>query len=87
MQFYLIERWLKPAPDTKYNRMQNEQIKVRANKRLNDFPELQVGYPERNDVSNPNLEMERIHVDLETMGISKKSAAEISRELKRANVS
>ena len=66
--------------------MQNEQIKVRRNTRLNDFPELQVGYPERNDVSNPNLEMERIHVDLETMGISKKSAAEISREIRGANV-
>jgi hypothetical protein len=66
--------------------MQNKQIKVRPNRRLNDFPELQVGYPERNDVSNPNLEMERIHVDLETMGISKKSAAEIAQEIKGANM-
>lgn len=37
------------------------------NRKLNDFPELQIGYPERNDVCNPNLEMERIHVDLENM--------------------
>jgi hypothetical protein len=37
------------------------------NRKVNDFPELQIGYPERNDVCNPNLEMERIHVDLENM--------------------
>jgi hypothetical protein len=65
--------------------MQNEQINIRRN-RLNDFPELQVGYPERNDVTNPNIEMERIHVDLQTMGISKKSASEIAREMRRADV-
>lgn len=66
--------------------MQNEQLNNRRNKRLKDFPELQVGYPERNDVSNPNIEMERIHVDFETMGISKKSAAEITRELRGADL-
>ena len=66
--------------------MQNEQTNMRRKKRLNDFPEFQVGYPERNDVSNPNTEMERIHVDFETMGISKKSAAEIVREMRGANV-
>lgn len=66
--------------------MQNEQPNIRRNKRLNDFPELQVGYPERNDVSNPNIEMERIHVDLETMGISKKSAAEIAREMRGLDI-
>jgi hypothetical protein len=37
------------------------------NRKVNDFPELQIGYPERNDVCNPNWEMERIHVDLENM--------------------
>lgn len=66
--------------------MQNEQPNIRRNKRLNDFPELQVGYPERNDVSNPNIEMERIHVDFETMGISKKSAAEIAREMRGLDI-
>lgn len=66
--------------------MQNEQVNMKRSRRLNDFPELQVGFPERNDVSNPNLEMERYHVDLETLGISKKSAAELVREMKRSNV-
>ena len=45
--------------------------------RPNDFPELQVGFPERNDVANPNIEMERIDVDLQTLGISKKTAEEM----------
>ena len=66
--------------------MQNEQVNMKRSRRLNDFPELQVGFPERNDVSNPNLEMERYHVDLETLGISKKSAAELVREMRRSNV-
>ena len=66
--------------------MQNEQVNIRRNSRLNDFPELQVGYPERNDVSNPNIEMERIHVDFTTLGISKKSAAEIAREMRGLDV-
>ena len=65
--------------------MQNGQVKVNRT-RLNDFPEHQVGYPERNDVSNPHHEMERIHVDLETLGLSKKSAAEITRELREKKV-
>ena len=67
-------------------RMQKEKVNIRRNRRVNDFPELQVGYPERNDVSNPNIDMERIHVDLETMGISKKSAAEIAREIRGTDV-
>ncbi|MEX2235202.1 MAG: hypothetical protein WD824_23770 [Cyclobacteriaceae bacterium] len=62
--------------------MQNDKINIKRNKRRNDFPELHVGFPERNDVSNPNMEMERIHVDFETLGISKKSAAEITREIR-----
>lgn len=67
--------------------MQNDNVKVNRNRRPNDFPELQVGFPERNDVSNPYTEMERIHVDLETMGTSKKSAAELAREIRGINVS
>lgn len=66
--------------------MQNNNVNIKRNKRRNDFPELQVGYPERNDVSNPNMEMERIHVDLETMGISRKSASELAREIRGTNV-
>lgn len=66
--------------------MQNEHVNMKRSRRLNDFPELQVGFPERNDVSNPNLEMERYHVDLETLGISKKSAAELVREMRKSNV-
>jgi hypothetical protein len=66
--------------------MQNENVDIGRKTRVNDFPELQVGYPERNDVSNPNIEMERIHVDLETMGISKKSAAELAKEMRGANL-
>jgi hypothetical protein len=65
--------------------MQNTDSSLRRN-RLNDFPELQVGFPERNDASNPNIEMERIHVDFETLGISKKSAAEIMREIRGTSV-
>ena len=66
--------------------MQNNNVNIKRNKRRNDFPELQVGYPERNDVSNPNMEMERIHVDFETLGISKKSASELAREIRGAKV-
>ena len=58
-----------------------KEVTSRRNNRVRDFPEHQVGFPERNDVSNPNIEMERIHIDLETMGMSKKSADAISREI------
>lgn len=62
-----------------------KEVMSRRNNRVHDFPERQVGFPERNDVSNPNIEMERIHVDLETMGMSKKSAEAISREIMGTN--
>ena len=42
--------------------------------RPNDFPELQIGYPERNDVRDPNAEMERIHVDLESFELKRTTA-------------
>jgi hypothetical protein len=45
---------------------------------LRDYPELQVGFPERNDATTPNNEMERIHVDLETMEISRKKETEVT---------
>jgi hypothetical protein len=54
-------------------------------KRTNDFPELQVGYPERNDVRNPNDEMERIHVNLDNFELSRKRAGEVTLELRDQN--
>jgi hypothetical protein len=57
------------------------------NSRRYDFPELQVGFPERNDVESPSLDMERIHVDFSTLNISRKNGRELTREIKSANVS
>jgi hypothetical protein len=56
-------------------------IERKRERRLNDFPELQVGFPERNDVANPIDEMERIHVDLKTLNISRKNSQELTREI------
>jgi hypothetical protein len=47
---------------------------------LRDYPESQVGFPERNDVTCP-VDTERIHVDLDTFDISRKSSTEVHREL------
>ncbi len=52
-------------------------------RRPNDFPELQVGYPERNDVRDPNHEMERIHVDLENFELKRLNADGVTRENRR----
>ena len=49
--------------------------------RVKDYPELQVGFPERNEIVDPVGEMERIHVDLETLDLSRKNAKELTREL------
>lgn len=67
--------------------MQGKNLDIKRKKRRNDFPERQVGFPERNDVSHPDIEMERIHVDVETLGTSKKSEAQILREIRGRNVS
>jgi hypothetical protein len=48
--------------------------------RPNDFPELQIGYPERNDVRDPNHEMERIHVNLDNFELKRTTADGITRE-------
>jgi hypothetical protein len=56
-------------------------VEQKKESRRNDFPELQVGFPERNDVANPIDEMERIHVDLETLNISRKNSQELTREI------
>jgi hypothetical protein len=50
-----------------------------------DFPENQVGFPERNDAANPNADRERVHVDLETLDTSRKSAKDLDKETKRKN--
>jgi len=49
-------------------------------KRQNDFPELQIGYPERNDVRDPNHEMERLHVDLDNFELRRTKANELTRD-------
>lgn len=59
----------------------NRNPEKRQTKR-NDYPENQVGFPERNDASNPNTERERVHVDLETLDISRKSAQDLDKEVK-----
>lgn len=52
------------------------------NRRPNDFPELQVGYPERNDVRDPNHEMERIHVNLDNFELKRLSAEGVTNEIR-----
>ena len=42
--------------------MQNDKVSAKR-RRLNDFPELQVGFPERNDVSIPDEEIGRVDTD------------------------
>ncbi len=49
--------------------------------RVKDYPELQVGFPERNEIVDPIGEMERVHVDIETLDLSRKNAREVTREL------
>jgi hypothetical protein len=51
------------------------------NSRVNDFPELQIGYPERNDVRDPNCEMERIHVNLDNFELERTKADGLKRVL------
>jgi hypothetical protein len=52
------------------------------NRRSNDYPELQIGYPERNDVRDPNCEMERIHVNLDTFQLHRTNADGLMREFR-----
>jgi len=59
--------------------------KSMRDRRVNDFPELQIGYPERNDVRNPNHDMERIHVDLDNMELRRTNATELTREIAGSN--
>ena len=57
----------------------NENVR---NRKPNDFPELQVGYPERNDVRDPNQEMERIHVNLDNFELKRLNAEGVAREIR-----
>ena len=48
--------------------------------RVKDYPELQVGFPERNECT-PVDDMERVHVNLETMDLSRKNLQEFTKEI------
>ena len=63
------------------NRKSENKNQQKKENRRNDFPEFQVGFPERNDASNPIEEMERLHVDLNTMSLSRKNAGELTKEI------
>jgi hypothetical protein len=52
----------------------------RTGSRVKDYPELQVGFPERNDCMNPS-DMERFHVDFETLDISRTNLQEFTKEI------
>ncbi|MFZ6013714.1 MAG: hypothetical protein ACOYXT_25470 [Bacteroidota bacterium] len=56
---------------------------IKKPNRKQELPETQLGFPERNDVINPNADMERVHVDLPTMDLSRKSSGEVDREIQR----
>ena len=58
--------------------MENKNERARPN----DYPELQIGYPERNDVKDPNGDMERIHVNFENFELKRLNAEGVTRELR-----
>ena len=60
---------------------------IKRKRRAGDFPELYVGFPERNDASNPDHEIERIHVDLKTLEISRKNSREVTKALAEREIS
>jgi hypothetical protein len=60
----------------------NLNNKPETKTRAKEYPENQVGFPERNDASSPNADRERVHVDLETLDTSRKSAKELDKETK-----
>jgi hypothetical protein len=59
----------------------NNNIDRKPVSRVREYPELQVGFPERNEIPDPISEMERVHVDLETLNLSRKNAVELTREI------
>lgn len=69
--------------------MQNDKVKVKR-RRLNDFPELQVGFPERNDVSIPDEEIVRVNAeltDLEMPGSPRSRTTGRSHDIRGSKVS
>jgi len=54
---------------------------------VRDYPELQVGYPERNDVRSPEYVRERIHVDLESLKLIRASENELKAHMRGSSVS
>jgi hypothetical protein len=58
----------------------NDNMNRKSVSRVREYPELQVGFPERNEIPDPISEMERVHVDLETLNLSRKNAIELTRE-------
>ena len=68
--------------------MQNDKVNVKR-RRLNDFPELQVGFPERNDVSIPYEEnrVDAEMTDLEMPGSSRNRSTGSRQDIRGTKVS
>lgn len=77
--FCLMDALTTPGGSNSRN-MKTTDNKDKRDPRHREYPELHVGFPERNDASNPNEEMERVHVDIKTLDISRKNAEEVQRE-------
>lgn len=60
--------------------LNNNTIDNKPVNRVREYPEMHVGFPERNEIPDPS-EMERIHVDFDTFNISRKNAIEVTREI------
>lgn len=52
----------------------------RSGVRVREYPENQVGFPERNDCMSP-AEMERVHVNLETLDLTRTNLQEFTKEI------
>ncbi len=57
------------------------QPELNRERKVSEYPELQVGFPERNDASNPVDDMERVHVDLETLDLTRANSIDLTRAL------
>lgn len=87
MRFSMVDGQSGQAMKTKIATIGN---KDQRDRKRYSYPEMYVGFPERNDASRPddaedrptpNEEMERVHVDPETLDISRKNAGEVHREI------
>lgn len=59
---------------------EKEKNRKAAARRRVVFPEQKVGFPECNDASVSSEDRERIHVDVESLKLSRKSGRELKRE-------